>query len=144
MTADRAECSITLVVNLDFLSSCNKRRRCTEVAWDVITKQQRPAHTGELVKTVVNYTIDFNHIQKANAEKAFAQTLHSVVVILWEVIFCMKQDQIEQVASIMNTFKDPPLAASEMLANNHQNHDSHCGTDVARARWALLRQVRGV
>ncbi|XP_016150502.1 calmodulin-lysine N-methyltransferase isoform X2 [Sinocyclocheilus grahami] len=41
----------------------------------------------------------------------------------------------------MNTFKDPPLAATEMHANNHQNHDSHCGTDVARARWALLRQV---
>ncbi|XP_016417666.1 calmodulin-lysine N-methyltransferase-like, partial [Sinocyclocheilus rhinocerous] len=28
-----------------------------------------------------------------------------------------------------------------MHAINHQNHDSHCGTDVARARWALLRQV---
>ncbi|KAL0177799.1 hypothetical protein M9458_026693, partial [Cirrhinus mrigala] len=28
-----------------------------------------------------------------------------------------------------------------MHANNHQSHDSHCGTDVARARWALLRQV---
>ncbi|KTG03754.1 hypothetical protein cypCar_00030934 [Cyprinus carpio] len=41
----------------------------------------------------------------------------------------------------MNKFKDPPLAATEMHANNHQNHDSHCGTDVARARWALLRQV---
>lgn len=44
----------------------------------------------------------------------------------------------------MNKFKDPPLAATEMHANNLQNHDSHCGTDVARARWALLRQVRGV
>uniref|UniRef100_A0A671RY21 Uncharacterized protein n=1 Tax=Sinocyclocheilus anshuiensis TaxID=1608454 RepID=A0A671RY21_9TELE len=33
---------------------------------------------------------------------------------------------------------------NKMHANNHQNHDSHCGTDVARARWALLRQVRGV
>ncbi|XP_016127684.1 calmodulin-lysine N-methyltransferase-like [Sinocyclocheilus grahami] len=41
----------------------------------------------------------------------------------------------------MNTFKDPPFAATEMHANNLQNHDSHCGTDVARARWALLRQV---
>ncbi|XDV50153.1 hypothetical protein PO909_019257 [Leuciscus waleckii] len=41
----------------------------------------------------------------------------------------------------MNKCKDPPLAATEMLANNHQNHDSHCGTDVARARWGLLRQV---
>lgn len=39
------------------------------------------------------------------------------------------------------TFKDAPLAATEMHANDHQNHDSHCGTDVARARWALLRQV---
>uniref|UniRef100_A0A8C1DJ52 Calmodulin-lysine N-methyltransferase n=1 Tax=Cyprinus carpio TaxID=7962 RepID=A0A8C1DJ52_CYPCA len=41
----------------------------------------------------------------------------------------------------MNEFKDPPFAATEMHANNLQNHDSHCGTDVARARWALLRQV---
>ncbi|XP_067277913.1 calmodulin-lysine N-methyltransferase isoform X2 [Pseudorasbora parva] len=41
----------------------------------------------------------------------------------------------------MNKCKDPPLAATEMHANNHQNHDSHCATDVARARWGLLRQV---
>ncbi|XP_051504428.1 calmodulin-lysine N-methyltransferase-like isoform X2 [Myxocyprinus asiaticus] len=38
----------------------------------------------------------------------------------------------------MNKCKDPP---TEMHANNQRNHDSDCGTDVARARWALLRQV---
>ncbi|XP_057198077.1 calmodulin-lysine N-methyltransferase isoform X1 [Triplophysa rosa] len=41
----------------------------------------------------------------------------------------------------MDNFKDPASPAKEKRANNHQDHDSHCGTDVARARWALLRQV---
>ncbi|XP_052428209.1 calmodulin-lysine N-methyltransferase [Carassius gibelio] len=30
----------------------------------------------------------------------------------------------------MNKSKDPQLAATELQANNHQNHDCHCGTDV--------------
>ncbi|TRY85706.1 hypothetical protein DNTS_013249, partial [Danionella cerebrum] len=41
----------------------------------------------------------------------------------------------------MNKLKDSPLTATEMLTNNATDHKSHCGTEVARARWGLLRQV---
>lgn len=48
-------------------------------------------------------------------------------------------NKTKQVAVGMNNLKNPASSAKEMHANNPQ--ESHCGTDVARARWALLRQV---
>ncbi|KAG7334242.1 hypothetical protein KOW79_002649 [Hemibagrus wyckioides] len=36
-------------------------------------------------------------------------------------------------------FKDAPLP--ETYVNKHQTPDPHCGTDAARARWTILRQV---
>ncbi|KAK3554348.1 hypothetical protein QTP70_022162 [Hemibagrus guttatus] len=36
-------------------------------------------------------------------------------------------------------FKDAP--SPETYVNKHQTPESHCGTDAARARWTILRQV---
>ncbi|KAF5893263.1 calmodulin-lysine N-methyltransferase [Clarias magur] len=39
----------------------------------------------------------------------------------------------------MKQFKDAP--SLEAHVNKQQAPDSHCGTDAARARWTILRQV---
>ncbi|KAF4090156.1 hypothetical protein AMELA_G00048690 [Ameiurus melas] len=39
----------------------------------------------------------------------------------------------------MKIFKGAP--SPEVHVNTHQAPDSHCGTDAARARWTILRQV---
>lgn len=39
----------------------------------------------------------------------------------------------------MKQFKDAP--SPEAHVNKHQAPNSHCGTDAARARWTILRQV---